>query len=149
VLHTDGTAAAQSRVTARAEARTHLGGVVGTQIVQAQPRRGVVFLTERRPGSAQVTLAIGWVSPLHGWAPYALGVELPFWLKKRAQWRRVLPLLRQYERLRHWCAPTLRRVPGTGAVALAELAQLGAALEALATTPPPAQAPSMDNARPG
>src|SRR6058998_2349722 len=61
VLHTDGTAAAHSRVTARAEARTHRGGVVGTQIVQAQPRRGVVFLTERRLGSAQVTLAIGWV----------------------------------------------------------------------------------------
>ena len=123
--------------------------MVGTQIVQAQPRRGVVFLTERRPGSAQVTLAIGWVSPLHGWAPYALGVELPFWLKKRAQWRRVLPLLRQYERLRHWCTPALRRVPGTDAVLLAELARLGATLEALVATPPPKALPYGDNARLG
>ncbi len=52
----------------------------------------------------------------------------------RAWWRRVLPLLRDDERLRHWCTPQLLRVPGTDAVVLAELAQLWATLEALATT---------------
>jgi len=52
----------------------------------------------------------------------------------RAWWRRVLPLLRDDERLRHWCTPQLLRVPGTDAVVLAERAQLGATLEALATT---------------
>ena len=53
---------------------------------------------------------------------------------ERAWWRRVLPLLRDDERLRHWCTPQLLRVPGTDAVVLAELAQLWATLEALATT---------------
>jgi len=47
------------------------------------------------------------------------------------------------------CAPALLCIPGTDAVVLEELMRLEAALEVLATTPPPAQAPSRDNARLG
>jgi hypothetical protein len=83
------------------------------------------------PHGLRVTFAIGRRSPTQGWAPSALGVELPFWLAARTQWRRVLPLLRQYERLRHWCAPALLRVPGTDAMVLAERARLEATREAL------------------
>lgn len=102
--------------------------VAGNQRAGVQPRRGAVFLTWRRPGGLQLTFAIGRTHPTRGWAPHVLGTELPFWLKERAQWRQVLPLVRRYERLRGWCHPRLLRVAGMGAVVWAELAQLEAAL---------------------
>jgi hypothetical protein len=64
-------------------------------------------------------------------------MELPFWVEERTQWRRVIPLLRHYERLRHWCTPQLLRVPGTDMMVMAELARLEATLEALVATTPP------------
>jgi len=76
-------------------------------------------------------------------------VKLTFWLEERARWRCVLRLLRQEERVRAWEAPQRLRIPGTDAVVLAERAQLGATLEALAATPPPKSLPSGDNARLG
>lgn len=101
------------------------------------PRPGAVFLTWRAPRSLRVTFAIGRTSPLQGWAPYAVGVELPFWLTERAAWRPVLPLLRHYDQLRTWCAPRLLRVPGVRAVVLAELVRLEAALGLLEATQAP------------
>jgi hypothetical protein len=104
---------------------------VGNQVAQAQRRRGAVFLTWRRRGKLQVTLAIGREHPTRGWAPHALGLEYPFWLADRARWRPVLPLLRRYEQLRLWCAPALLRIPGVSAVVVRALTRLEAALVAL------------------
>ncbi len=97
---------------------------------------------------ARVTCAIGCIS-LTGECTLCPRGRVVLLAGGRAQWRRVLPLLRQYERLRHWCTPALRRVPGTDAVLLAELARLGATLEALVATPPPKALPYGDNARLG
>lgn len=82
----------------------------------------------------RVTLAIGRESPTKGWSPHALGVELPFWLAERSRWQRVMPLLRQYERIRAWCAPRLLRIAGVSDAVQAELCRLEAALQALAET---------------
>lgn len=104
---------------------------VGNQVAQAPPRPGALFLTWRTPRSLRVTLAIGRLSRTQRWAPYALGVELPFWLKERARWRPVLPLLRRYDTLRACCRPWLLRLPGVGAAVLGELVKLEAAVQAL------------------
>ena len=112
---------------------------VGNQTAGTHPRRGQVFLTWRTPRSLQVTLAIGRTRLPQAWAPHALGTALPFWVQERPRWRRVLPLLRRYERLRLWCHPRLLRIPEAMAVVQDELAQLEAALEVLA---PEAQASS-------
>jgi excisionase family DNA binding protein len=106
---------------------------VGNKAAQASQRPGALFLTWRAPRSLRITLAIGRVSPTQGWTPYALGVELPFWLAERNQWRRVLPLLRRYDTLRSCCAPWLLRLPDVGAAVLAELARLEVAVTALTT----------------
>jgi excisionase family DNA binding protein len=102
--------------------------MVGNQVAGTAMQRGAVFLTWRRPGSLQVTLAIGRTHPTRGWTPQALGTELPFWLQERPRWRPVLPLLRRYERLRLWSHPRLLRIPTVGAVVQNELTQLEAAL---------------------
>ncbi len=124
----------------------HLGErlmTLGNQAAGARRRRGQVFLTWRRARSLHLVFAIGRRHPLQGWAPHALGTDLPFWLKERARWQTVLPLLRRYERLRQWCHARLLRVPGVDAVITQELEQLEAALEGLAllveALPPPAQ----------
>ncbi|MGE3540216.1 MAG: helix-turn-helix domain-containing protein [Candidatus Tectimicrobiota bacterium] len=114
---------------------------VGNALAAPAPRPGAVLLTWRRPRSLQVILAIGRLSPLHSWTPYAVGIDFPFWLAERAAWRPVLPLLRRYERLRLWCAPRLLRVPGVPVVIEAELASVDAMLddlEALQTQRPKA-----------
>lgn len=105
---------------------------VGNATAGVRPARGTVFLAWRRPGSVQLGFAIGRVSPTHGWAPHALGTALPFWLKERARWRRVLPLLGRYERLRLWCHPRLLRLPDVVALVDADLTRLEAALTVLA-----------------
>jgi hypothetical protein len=105
---------------------------VGNQTVGTHPRRGQVFLTWRTPRSLQVILAIGRARLPQAWAPHALGTALPFWVQERPRWRRVLPLLRRYERLRLWCHPRLLRIPSVIAVVQDELAQLEAVLEVLA-----------------
>jgi excisionase family DNA binding protein len=105
----------------------------GNAMAGVQQKRGEVFLTWRRPGSLQIVFAMGRVSPIQQWAPYALGTGLPFWLKERRRWRRVRPLVRRYERIRHWCHPRLLRHPQVHEVVEAEIAQLHAAIEVCAT----------------
>jgi excisionase family DNA binding protein len=105
---------------------------VGNQTAGTLPRRGQVFLTWRTPRSLQVILAIGRAQHTQQWAPHALGAALPFWVRERSRWRRVLPLLRRYERLRLWCHPRLLRTPEVMAVVQDELTQLEAALGVLA-----------------
>jgi excisionase family DNA binding protein len=114
---------------------------VGNHVTEARKGRGHLFLTWRTPHALRVTLAIGRESPTRGWSPHALGVELPFWLAERARWRTVLPLLRQYEQIRIWCAPQLLRIAGVSEVVLAALCRVEAALRVLAETPSD-QAPS-------
>jgi hypothetical protein len=75
------------------------------------PRTGEVFVTWRRPGRLQLTFARGRASPTQRWAPRALGLDLPFWLKECQRWRQVQCLLRPYEPLRFWCHPRLMRLP--------------------------------------
>jgi excisionase family DNA binding protein len=107
--------------------------VVGNMLAGAQRARGEVFLTWRRPRRLQITFAIGRTSPTQGWAPYALGTELPFWLENRERWDQVRRLLRRYEQLRLWCHPRLLPIPKVQEVVLAELHRLQAALEACTT----------------
>jgi excisionase family DNA binding protein len=107
---------------------------VGNRVAQGRRRRGALFLTWRAPQSLRVTLAMGRESPSTGWSPYALGVEVPFWLAERPRWRQVMPLLRQYERVRSWCAPQLLRIPGVSDVVLTELLRLEAAVATLDQT---------------
>jgi hypothetical protein len=102
--------------------------VVGNQAAGTPRRRGHIFLTWRTPQGLQITLAMGRQSATRGWAPHALGTDLPFWLQERSRWSRVLPLLRWYEQLRGWCHPRLLHVPGVGEVVLAELARFEASL---------------------
>ena len=102
---------------------------LGNQAAGAQRRRGGVFLTWRRPESLQIIFAVGRQSPTHGWAPHPLGAALPFWLRERSLWRRVLPLLRWYEQLRGWCDVRLLQVPGVAAVVHGELDRFEAALQ--------------------
>lgn len=112
----------------------HVGArliAVGNQVAGTPRRRGHLFLTWRTPQGLHITLAIGRQSATRGWAPHALGTELPFWLQERSRWSRVLPLLRWYERLRGWCHPRLLRVPGVRDAILAEIVQLEAALDIL------------------
>jgi excisionase family DNA binding protein len=109
---------------------------VGNQVAGATPRRGSVFLAWRRPRGLQITLAIGRTHPTRGWTPHTLGVELPFWMRERPRWRPVLPLLRQYERLRMWCHPRLLRIPEVGAVVQDELTRLDTILGSLAQEAP-------------
>ena len=104
---------------------------IGNQTAGTHPQRGQVFLTWRTPRSLQVTLAIGRTRLPQAWAPHALGTALPFWVQERPRWRRVLPLLRRYERLRLWCHPRLLRIPDVVGVVQDELVQLEAALGAL------------------
>ena len=103
---------------------------VGNRITGAQRRPGKLFLTWQSQRGLQVTLAIGRVSPLHGWAPQALGA-LPFWMQERDRWRPVMPLVKRYETLRAWCAPQLLRIAGVGEVVLAGIAQLERAILAM------------------
>jgi hypothetical protein len=113
----------------------HLGASlisVGNAVAGTRRARGAVFLTWRRPGRLPITFAIGRTSPTHGWAPHALGTELPFWLTERQQWRPVRPLLKQYEQLRSWCHPRLLRLPQVREIVEAELHRLQAAVEACA-----------------
>lgn len=105
----------------------------GNTAAGARPKRGEVFLTWRRPGGLQITFAIGRAGPSQGWAPHALGMELPFWLKERQRWQRVRPLLRRYEQLRHWCDPRLVHLPQVQEIVEAELHRLHVAVEACAT----------------
>lgn len=74
---------------------------------------------------------MGRENPTTGWSPYALGVEVPFWLAERPRWRQVMPLLRRYEQVRGWCAPQLLRIPGVSDVVLRELHRLEVALDIL------------------
>ena len=92
----------------------------------------------RRAEGLRVTCAIRHLGPTQAWAPYALGVELSFWLKELVQWQRILPRRRPYERVQAWEAPQRQRAPGTDAVLLA---RLEATLEALAATTPPQDSP--------
>jgi excisionase family DNA binding protein len=103
----------------------------GNVVAGAQRRPGKLFLTWQSQRGLQVTFAIGRLSPLHGWAPHALGTMLPFWIEERQQWRRVVPLLKHYERIRAWCAPRLLCVAGVGALVLEEIARLEIAIAAL------------------
>jgi helix-turn-helix protein len=105
---------------------------VGNTTAGAQPKRGEVFLTWRRPGGLQILFAIGRASPTQGWAPHALGSAFPFWLTERQRWRQIRPLLRRYEQLRGWCHPRLWRIPRVREVIEAELHRLQAAVEACA-----------------
>jgi excisionase family DNA binding protein len=107
---------------------------VGNRVAQGRRRRGALFLTWRAPQSLRVTIAMGRESPSTGWSPYALGVEVPFWLAERPRWRQVMPLLRRYERVRGWCAPQLLRIPGVSDVVLTELLRLEAAVATLDQT---------------
>lgn len=107
---------------------------VGNHVAGAQRQRGQVFLTWRRSQSLQIIFALGRQHPTHGWTPHVLGTELPFWLQERPQWRRVLPLLRQYEQVRSWCHPRLLRIPGVGEVVLQEIRGLETALSSVDTS---------------
>jgi excisionase family DNA binding protein len=105
---------------------------VGNTTARAQQKRGTVFVTWRRPGSLHIIFALGRITPTRGWAPYAVGTELPFWLTERRQWRAVQRLLKQYEQLRHWCHPRLLRLPQVVEIVEAELHRLQAAVDACA-----------------
>jgi hypothetical protein len=105
---------------------------VGNAGVGVRRARGEVFVTWRRAGRLQLTFAIGRASSTQRWAPCALGLELPFWLKERQRWRPVQRLLRQYEQLRLWCHPRLLRLPQVVEVMEEELGRLQAAIEAYA-----------------
>ena len=107
--------------------------VVGNATAGAQRRRGEVFLTWRYPGRLQIAFAMGRTSPTRGWAPHALGIEFPFWLKEHQRWQQIKRLLRQYERLRLWCHPRLLRIPQVQEVIEMELQKLHTAIEACAT----------------
>jgi hypothetical protein len=78
-------------------------------------------------------LAIGRVSLTQGEAPYALGVELPFWLAERIHWRRVVLLLWRSDALRVCCAPSLLRLPDVGAAVQVALVRLERTVSALTT----------------
>jgi hypothetical protein len=113
----------------------HLGGrliTVGNAVAGARRARGEIFLTWRRPGRLPIIFAIGRASPARGWAPYAVGTELPFWLTERWRWRAVHRLLKHYEQLRHWCHPRLLRLPQVGEIVEAELHRLQTAVDACA-----------------
>ncbi len=107
----------------------------GNASAQARPARGAVFLTWRRPNSLAVTFAMGRVTPTQQWAPYALGSDLPFWLKDRARWAPVIPVVRRYDRVRGWCVPRLVRLAGVAAVIVDDIARLEEALARLGTEP--------------
>ncbi len=89
------------------------------------------------------------LNPTQGWAPAALGGELPFWAEERVEEWRVLPQQRQDEPLRHWCILALLRTPGTDAVVLAAQAPRGATLEGWAATPPPEHVSHRDSPQRG
>jgi len=107
--------------------------IVGHHLAQARPQPGKLWRTWRAPQSLRMPLAIGRVSLTQGEAPYALGVEIPFWLIDRIHWHWVVPLLRRYDALRVCCAPWLLRLPGVGAAVQAALARLERAVSALTT----------------
>jgi excisionase family DNA binding protein len=110
---------------------------VGNHLAQGKRGRGKLFLTWRTPHALRVTVAMGRTSPTKGWSPHALGLDIPFWVEERPRWRRVMPFLRGYERIRTWCAPQLLRIDGVGDVVLVELRRLEAALLALEEAMPP------------
>ena len=107
----------------------------GNVVAGAQRRPGKLFLTWQSQRGLQVTFAIGRLSPLHGWAPHALGTMLPFWIEERAQWQRVMPLLKYYERIRMWCVPRFLRIAGVSALVLEEITQLETAIATLQEDP--------------
>lgn len=124
---------------------------VGNTVAGARRARGEVFLSWRRPGRLAITFAIGRTTPTRGWAPHALGTDLPFWLTERQPWRPVQRLLQRYEQLRCWCHPRLLRLPQVLEVLEAELDRLQAAVEACAahaTTPGVRQTSGADRAGP-
>jgi hypothetical protein len=90
----------------------------GNAYAQARPARGAIFLTWRRPNSLAVTFAMGRVTPTQQWAPYALGIDLPFWRTDRARWAPVIPVVRRYDRVRGWCVPRLVRLAGVAAASV-------------------------------
>ena len=106
---------------------------IGNTAAGTQHKRGEVFLTWRRPSGLQITFAMGRESPSQGWAPHALGMELPFWLKERQRWQHVRPLLRRYEQLRNWCDPRFLQLPQVQEIVEAEFQRLHTAIEACAT----------------
>jgi excisionase family DNA binding protein len=125
---------------------------IGNTTAGAQQKRGEVFLTWRRPGGLQIMFAMGRSTPTRGWAPYTVGVDLPFWLKERRQWRPVQRLLKHYEQIRHWCHPRLLRLPQVVAIVEAELCRLQAAVDACtaqATVHGADQTEHGDRTRPG
>jgi hypothetical protein len=81
--------------------------------------------------SLAVTFAIGRVTPTQKWAPYALGIELPFWIAERARWTSLMPVVRRYDRVRGWCVPRLVRLAGVASVIEDEIARLDKALARL------------------
>ena len=105
----------------------------GNALAQAKPARGTVFLAWRRPTSLAVTFAMGRVTPSQQWAPYALGIDLPFWIAERARWTRLMPVVRRYDRVRGWCVPRLVRLAGVASVIEDEIVRLDEALTRLGT----------------
>ena len=105
---------------------------VGNTVAGARRARGEVFLTWRRPGRLPITFAIGRTTATRGWAPHALGTDLPFWLTERQPWRPVQRLLRRYEQFRCWCHPRLLCLPQVLEVIDTELDRLQAAVEVCA-----------------
>jgi len=103
----------------------------GNALAQVKPARGAVFLTWRRPTSLAVHFAMGRVTPTQQWAPYALGIDLPFWIAERARWTLVVPLVRRYDRVRGWCVPRLVCLDGVASVIGDEIARIDQALARL------------------